>query len=147
MRKYFLIGVLVFFSVYMLGCGKKQAATEEAQEPMSMEALGTMNASMPEAKTPETVKTAPAIIPSSAAAAKLEVLPPAGPYKPTVSQIQTALKNAGFYLGEVDGKSGPKTKKAIEEFQKANGLKADGKVGPKTWNLLSTHLTQAAKKQ
>ncbi len=72
---------------------------------------------------------------------KLEPLPPSGPYSPTNQEIQTALANAGYYKGSIDGKVGPKTKKAIEEFQKANGLKADGKVGPKTWEALSQHLT------
>jgi peptidoglycan hydrolase-like protein with peptidoglycan-binding domain len=59
------------------------------------------------------------------------------------------LKNAGYYAGAVDGKIGPITKKAIEEFQKANNLKADGKVGPKTWELLKGHLNppQAAEKK
>ena len=47
-------------------------------------------------------------------------------------------------MGSVDGKLGPKSKKAIEEFQKANGLKADGKVGPKTWEALSKHLNAPA---
>jgi peptidoglycan hydrolase-like protein with peptidoglycan-binding domain len=36
------------------------------------------------------------------------------------------------------------TKKAVEEFLKANGLQVDGKVGLKTWVLLSTHLKPAA---
>ena len=67
-------------------------------------------------------------------------LPPSGPYKPTTQEIQTALKNAGFYTGAIDGKIGPMSKKAITEFQKANGLNADGKVGPKTWALLSVYL-------
>jgi peptidoglycan hydrolase-like protein with peptidoglycan-binding domain len=71
---------------------------------------------------------------------KLEPLPPAGPYKPTAEEIQTALKNAGYYNGAIDGKLGPMSKKAIEEFQKANGLQVDGKVGPKTWLALSSHL-------
>lgn len=55
-------------------------------------------------------------------------------------QIQTALKNAGFDPGPIDGKIGPKTKKAIKDFQAANGLTADGKVGPKTWGKLSKYL-------
>jgi len=143
MRRYFLIGVLLFFSVYMLGCGKKQAALEEGQEPMSMEALGTMNASVPESKLPEAAKAAPAITPSPTAAVKLEPLPPAGPYRPSVTEIQTALKNAGFYLGEIDGKYGPKTRRAVREFQQANSLAVDGKVGPRTWNRLSAHSSTA----
>ena len=57
-------------------------------------------------------------------------------------EIQTALKNAGYYSGSIDGKIGKQTKKAIREFQSANGLKADGIVGPKTRDLLLQYLTQ-----
>lgn len=60
----------------------------------------------------------------------------AAPETPTKKDIQGALKNAGFYAGDVDGKFGPKTKKAVEEFQAANELKVDGKVGPNTWDKL-----------
>ncbi len=56
--------------------------------------------------------------------------------------IQTALKAAGFYTGVIDGKIDPRTKKAIIDFQKENGLKADGKVGPKTWAALDKYLVQ-----
>lgn len=55
-------------------------------------------------------------------------------------QIQLALKNANLYFGEVDGKIGPLTRKAIEEFQKMKGLKVDGKVGPITWGELQKYL-------
>jgi peptidoglycan hydrolase-like protein with peptidoglycan-binding domain len=58
--------------------------------------------------------------------------------------IQQALKNAGFYQGEIDGKIGPKTKKAIEDFQAKNNLKVDGKVGPMTWGKLSAYLNTDA---
>ncbi len=59
---------------------------------------------------------------------------------PTPKQVQTALKNAGYYKGEIDGKIGPKSKQAILDFQKDNDLMVDGKVGPKTWTKLKTHL-------
>ncbi len=55
-------------------------------------------------------------------------------------QIQTALKNAGFYNGKIDGKIGPASKRAIEAFQQSKGLKADGKVGPKTWAALEQYV-------
>ncbi len=58
----------------------------------------------------------------------------------SVRQIQTALKNAGFYKGHVDGRIGPRTKEAIKEFQKANGLEADGVAGKRTQAKLSKHL-------
>jgi len=60
--------------------------------------------------------------------------------KVTPKSIQTALKNAGFYSGAIDGKIGKKTKEAIKEFQKANGLKADGIVGKQTWSKLQKNL-------
>jgi murein L,D-transpeptidase YcbB/YkuD len=55
-------------------------------------------------------------------------------------QIQTALKAAGLYNGSIDGKIGPATKRAIEQFQSQNSLKVDGKVGPQTWAALERYL-------
>ncbi|MBI3996943.1 MAG: peptidoglycan-binding protein, partial [Candidatus Omnitrophica bacterium] len=55
--------------------------------------------------------------------------------------IQTALKNAGYYSGSIDGKIGSQTKQAIKEFQRTHGLSADGKVGPKTWTPLAQYLS------
>ncbi len=144
MKKFIFVILTLGLVSYLVGCGKKQQPISETQEPISMEELGKLNTSnptMPEVMT----KTAPAVTvtPSSAVEipeVKLEQLPPSGPYGPTTREIQTALKNAGFYSGTVDGKKGPMTKKAVEDFQKANGLAADGKVGLKTWALLSKHL-------
>lgn len=61
-----------------------------------------------------------------------------------VKEIQSCLKNAGFYHGEIDGVKGRKTRSAIKKFQKANGLSADGSVGSKTWGLLSKYSAGAA---
>lgn len=61
---------------------------------------------------------------------------------PNASQIQTALKNAQFYNGSVDGKIGSRTKDAIREFQKANQLNADGVVGSETWGILGKYLEE-----
>lgn len=61
--------------------------------------------------------------------------------KSTPKRIQTALKNAGYYTGSVDGKIGPQTKQAVKEFQRTHGLSADGKVGQKTWTQLAQYLS------
>jgi peptidoglycan hydrolase-like protein with peptidoglycan-binding domain len=59
--------------------------------------------------------------------------------KDRVEKIQTALKDAGFYKGGIDGKSGSKTRAAIKAFQKSKGLTADGVVGQKTWDALKEY--------
>jgi len=61
-------------------------------------------------------------------------------FKPTTKDIQTALKNAGFNPGSLDGKMGPRTRQAIKDFQKSKGLVPDGAIGPKTWASLSKYL-------
>jgi len=63
---------------------------------------------------------------------------------PSAKDIQMALVNAGFDPGTLDGKLGKKTREAIKDFQKANALDADGKVGKKTWVILSPYLEKQA---
>ena len=58
----------------------------------------------------------------------------------SAKQIQTALKNAGFYKGTIDGSLGPRTKEAIKNFQKENGLFPDGVVGKQTREKLKRYL-------
>ena len=53
-----------------------------------------------------------------------------------VRQIQTVLKNQGYYAGNVDGIYGTITKNAVIAFQKNNGLTADGIAGAKTLKAL-----------
>ena len=49
-----------------------------------------------------------------------------------VSEIQTRLKNWGYYNGDVDGVYGSRTEKAVRWFQQKNGLNVDGQVGDQT---------------
>lgn len=49
-----------------------------------------------------------------------------------VRNIQTRLKNWGYYKGSVDGIYGTATKNAVIAFQKKNGLTPDGIAGPAT---------------
>jgi len=55
-------------------------------------------------------------------------------------QVQSALKNAGYYSGPIDGKVGGKTKLAISEFQKDHDLTTDGIIGKKTWAELKYYI-------
>ena len=74
----------------------------------------------------------------------ISILPREGSSRDRTKDIQTALKSAGFYDGKIDGIKGEQTKKAVKAFQKANGLRDDGVIGPKTWELLSGYLSGAA---
>jgi N-acetylmuramoyl-L-alanine amidase len=53
-----------------------------------------------------------------------------------VKQIQTRLKNWGYYNGEIDGIYGTQTKNAVLYFQKKNGLTADGIAGAETLSAI-----------
>lgn len=53
-----------------------------------------------------------------------------------VTDIQKVLKDKGYYSGNIDGIFGINTKNAVVNFQKDNGLKADGIVGEKTLSAL-----------
>ena len=53
-----------------------------------------------------------------------------------VRKLQELLNALGYDCGSVDGIFGSKTKAAVLAFQKANGLGADGIVGPLTWGKL-----------
>jgi murein L,D-transpeptidase YcbB/YkuD len=61
---------------------------------------------------------------------------------PNATEIQTALKKAGFFKGTIDGQIGPETKEAIRKFQQANNMAVDGVVGSRTWALLVKYLEQ-----
>ncbi len=53
-----------------------------------------------------------------------------------VTQIQTKLKQWGYYKYDVDGVYGSRTEAAVTSFQKNNGLKVDGVVGSQTLSAL-----------
>lgn len=53
-----------------------------------------------------------------------------------VREIQTKLKNLGFYSYTIDGIYGSRTEAAVKRFQSSRGLTADGLAGPATLKAL-----------
>ena len=53
-----------------------------------------------------------------------------------VKTLQGRLHDLGYYADEIDGQFGAGTKAAVIDFQKANGLEADGMVGSETKAIL-----------
>ena len=53
-----------------------------------------------------------------------------------VREIQTKLKNWGYYTGNIDGIYGKMTEDAVRRFQRYNNLTVDGIAGPKTLSAM-----------
>lgn len=62
-----------------------------------------------------------------------------------VKQLQTKLKELGYYTGSVDGKYGAGTVSAVKAFQAANNLTADGVAGKATQEAVYSYYAIAKK--
>ncbi|MEM7816647.1 MAG: peptidoglycan-binding domain-containing protein [Candidatus Aenigmatarchaeota archaeon] len=113
--------IIIILMLILSGCGKK---TKEEELPFKPEEISSILEEVPTLSKVDKEKTTEK----------------KSPVVPTSKNIQIALKNAGFYKGKIDGIIGPKTLKAIKEFQAKNNLEVDGKVGPKTWAKLKEYL-------
>jgi len=60
------------------------------------------------------------------------------PTSDEIKHIQSRLIHYGFYTGLIDGVFGNGTLAAVKDFQSANGLEVDGKVGEKTLAKLNS---------
>lgn len=155
MKKYQVVVVAALTLLSLQGCSKqaKHDPVEEADEIIGdiegtqTGATGMINGQVQAAVPGQTKRdiiaqsytaTTPVVDPTAVTAVAVE---PQEYEKPTTQSIQEALKNAGVYTGPVDGVLGPKTKRAIREFQSMNSLSADGKVGHKTWSKLKPYLS------
>ena len=78
-----------------------------------------------------------ALLPLAADAAALKK----GSRGDEVVTLQKKLKQWGYYDGAVDGVFGTATQKAVQFFQRKNGLTADGVVGTKTAAALGMSLS------
>jgi len=56
----------------------------------------------------------------------------------SVKQTQELLKSKGYYSGKVDGVAGPKTKSALEAYQRAQNLPVSGTIDSKTTERLQS---------
>jgi len=60
---------------------------------------------------------------------------------PEIKKLQTELSRLGFDPNGIDGKYGNGTFKAVQQFQKANGLQVDGQAGTNTLAAIEKAIT------
>lgn len=69
--------------------------------------------------------------------AETKIIGPISGFNGRVKEIQKILEDLGFDPGSVDGRMGARTRLAIKEFQKKEGLTINGKIDSKTWFALN----------
>src|SRR5438093_7200271 len=65
----------------------------------------------------------------------------------TVQSVQQALKDQGFYYGEVTGDKSSETTAAVRRYQIRNGLQVTGEINPETLRSLSINSNSVASSQ
>ncbi|UTR16221.1 peptidoglycan-binding protein [Salipaludibacillus sp. LMS25] len=58
-----------------------------------------------------------------------------------VRELQTRLKNLGYYTSSVDGAYGPLTAEAVRKLQRQTNIAADGVFGPQTLTQLNRNIS------
>src|SRR5712691_2757720 len=62
----------------------------------------------------------------------------------TTQSVQQALKDQGFYYGNVTGDKSAETTAAIRRYQIRNGLQVTGEINPETLNSLNSSSNSVA---
>jgi len=116
------------------------ALTQERQERLALEEqLSTLET----VSEPKPMRVQPKVPSEPIVDLSTNLYKTASGYELVAKDIQTALKNAGYYNGPIDGKIGPMSRESIRSFQNEHQLKADGICGKKTWQQLSIFLNVA----
>jgi len=136
MKRFF---ILMSFLIFCFGCKKPTENLEEPKEEIPQQEIQSITTNQTSQIGINETKSEPISLTNATKEASQEEIT-----TPSKKDIQTALKNAGFYDGAIDGKFGPKTIEAIKKFQQENNLKVDGKVGHKTWTVLKKYLTNTS---
>jgi len=63
---------------------------------------------------------------------------------PSTTELQHALRDAGFDVGAADGRMGPRTRSALKTFQASHRLRSSGTLDADTWRLLQQAAASAA---
>ncbi|MBU0547682.1 MAG: peptidoglycan-binding protein [Candidatus Omnitrophica bacterium] len=141
-KRVLLLGLILVFVVSLSGC-----STTRRNKDLEIQGLRNQISALETERSAKVEEVDSEQILDKSSEMSLGSLDKAGELKdrPSARQIQAALKNAGYYQGVIDGKLGRQSRQAIRDFQKANNLSVDGKVGKKTWAALKEYLQKRVK--
>jgi hypothetical protein len=134
-----IVGSVIAIAVIAFGGGSTDTTTPTEQTPPTTPATTTEQP----AQSQTTTSTTPpaAATPQTVDLAEGDTLRQ-GSSGDTVVQLQNGLTALGFDPGPADGIFGPVTEAAVLDFQRSNGLDADGVVGANTVAALNNALAQ-----
>lgn len=144
-----LLGLVAVFAFSTTGCArqsglKKDVASLQSQMAVVADELARLDQGLQDARGGSVQGESVSAAAYAGGGASPTYRTPSGFELPSLN-IQKALKNAGYYRGNVDGKIGAATQEAVRAFQKDNGLEPDGIVGRQTWERLKVYLGAAIK--
>lgn len=152
-RRIWLLLPLLVLVLAAAACGGGDKSTSSEPE-------GSTDASIPletgDSSTPAPSPTPSPAEPSEPAPSEATGTEPPGAIKASAAPIKKGSKKAnvlalqesldflGYSVGTPDGVFGAKTKKAINDFQKDNGIKATGVADKKTITAINKQVKEAA---
>jgi len=153
-RKVFVLSLLVIFAVSLAGCAttackqkdlelqglKNHVSLLETQIQGKDEEIKGLQESLSKANEQQA-----AAVSTPAATTEGTGTVETKAHRLTIKEVQTALKNAGYDPGKIDGHIGNQTRDALKAFQKAHNLIPNGKANKKTRALLADYLNQKTK--
>lgn len=152
-RKVFVFSLLVIFAVSLAGCAttackqkdlelqglKNHVSLLETQIQTKDEEIKGLQEAVAKSNEQQAAAISAPVTKETAGSSEMKS------HRLTVKEIQTALKNAGYDPGKIDGHIGKQTRDALKAFQKAHNLVANGKSNKKTRDALSVYLSEKTK--
>jgi peptidoglycan hydrolase-like protein with peptidoglycan-binding domain len=140
-KKVLVLSLLVVFAVSLAGCASMSTVKQKDLEIQGLRNQISVLEAQGQNKDQEINNLKEALNKASEQPKPAAVEPGADKKFSSLKDIQAALKNAGFYQGDIDGRIGKQTREALKAFQKAHNLKANGKLNKKTRVALMEYLS------
>ena len=144
-RKVFVLSLLVVFAVSLVGCASMSTVKQKDLEIQGLRNQVSALETQSQSKDQEINNLREALAKADEQAKPAMVQSGTEKRFSSLKDIQVALKNAGFYQGNIDGRIGRQTREAIKAFQKANNLKGNGKLNKRTRAALMEYLNMKTK--